>query len=316
MSLNKHESLISIVIPCYNEAGNLYEAHKQVVKQMKKIGYDYEIYFVNDGSKDNSSQILEELAQKDPHVHAVELTRNFGKEITLTAGLHRTRGDAIIMLDADLQHPPRYIPKFLEKWQAGADVVIGVRDAEGTENLFKIVSSKLFYFLINRISEIEIIPKATDFRLLDRQVVDAFNQMTERDRMTRGLIDWLGFKRDTVHFKADERHHGTATYSTAKLFKLAMDSFVSMSLFPLRLSGYAGVIIMGVSGPLGLFMYVDKYLMDNSFDFTGPASLGVLLVFLVGVILANFGLIALYIATIHSEVRNRPLYVVRKPRKK
>lgn len=282
---------------------------------MKKTGYGYELVLINDGSTDDSSTLIANIATKNSRVVAINLARNFGKEVALTAGLHHAKGDAVIMMDADLQHPPKIIPTFIKKWEAGADVVIGVRREHAKDSKVKQYGSKLFYAILQRISKVPIIPHATDFRLLDKSVVESYRAFTERGRIVRGLIDWLGYEREFVSFDAAEREHGAASYSTRKLVMLATDTFVSMSLAPLKLSGYLGIIIVTLSLPLGIFIAINDFFYSNSLSFSGPAKLGILTLFLIGVVMVNLGLISLYIAHIHSEVKNRPLYVIKKSRR-
>jgi polyisoprenyl-phosphate glycosyltransferase len=306
---------ISLIVPIYNEEKNInlfYQALAKVINDSAKA-FAFELIFVNDGSTDQSAAIIIELAKTDPRIKYLEFSRNFGKEIATTAGLNNAQGDAAIMIDADLQHPVELIPELIAHWQNGAEVVIGVRRSNKGEGLVKKLGSELFYKIINQIADIKIIPQATDFRLLDRIVINEFNRFTENNRMTRALIDWLGFKRDYVYFDAGERLHGQAQYGFWKLFNLAVNSFVSLSLLPLRLAGYLGSVIVFLSGILGLYILVGKYIFHLSYasSFSGPAQLAILIVFLVGIILTSLGLIALYIADIHGEVTNRPLYVIR-----
>jgi polyisoprenyl-phosphate glycosyltransferase len=311
--------IISIIVPMYNEALNALPFYSAVTGVMDKIEHAFELIFVNDGSSDDTQLELEKLAAKDKNVKIIDFARNFGKEIAVTAGLHESSGDAAIIIDADLQHPVAKIHEFIRAWERGAEVVVGVREGSGHyESHLKAAASKTFYKIMNKLSETDITPHSTDFRLLDRVVIDEFCRFTERNRMTRGLIDWLGFKRDYVYFTADKRHLGEASYSLRKLIGLASNSFVSNSLFPLKLAGYLGAIITIVSGLAGSFVIVEKYILGDplSFRFSGPAILGLLTMFLVGVILACLGLIALYIANIHAESTNRPLYVVRRTRAK
>ncbi len=313
-----NQPFISVIIPMYNEEDNVCHVHEAVKKATRNLAYRFEYLFVNDGSSDKTTERLLELAQSDPQVVPIELARNFGKEIALTAGLHAAKGEAAIMLDADLQHPPDHIPEFIQKWEKGADVVVGVRKEYKT-SWRKRLLSRLFYSSMNKISDINLTPHATDFRLVDRQVIQAFNQFTERNRITRGLFDWLGYRRDFVYFVADERQHGTASYSFVKLVRLGIDSFVGHSLLPLRLAGYLGTLITVISIPLGMFMFVNRYLLGNSFFgfvFSSNAILAVISLFLSGITLSCLGLMSLYIANIHQEVANRPLYVVRPNRRK
>jgi polyisoprenyl-phosphate glycosyltransferase len=311
---------ISIIIPCFNEAAGLVALHDELTKVVDGLPYEFEILIVDDGSTDATRATLERLHTADSRVQPMELARNFGKEIAVTAGLHAATGEAAIVMDADLQHPPSLIPELLDRWEHGAEVVVGVRvKNRASAGMLKRSSSALFYRFMNLIAtDTALTPGATDYRLLDRLVIDEFNRFTERGRLTRGLIDWLGFSRDQVSFVPAARVTGAPTYTWRKLFRLGMHSVVSLSLFPLRLAGYLGVIIIALSLPLGLFMFIEKYLMGDplGYSFTGTAQLAVLVVFLVGVVLVCLGMMSLYIAAIYNEVTNRPLYVLRKRRHK
>lgn len=307
------KTLISVIIPVKNEAENLGELHKHLAKVFSKLaGYRYELIFVDDGSTDTSVKVIQALEQHDTQVRLIRLARNFGKEIATTAGLHKAKGQAAILIDADLQHPPEVIPEFLKKWREGYDVVIGRRvAAKKHASLAKRTTSRWFYRVINRISSIEFVPNSTDFRLLDKVVIKEFNRFTERNRMTRGLVDWLGFSRTYVDFVPAKRLHGNATYTYSALVKLAFSTVISLSFFPLRVAGYLGVLIVLTSGPLGLFLFVERFILNDplSLNVSGTAFLAVLLLFMIGIVLVCLGLIALYIADIYGEVVNRPLYV-------
>lgn len=283
--------LVSIVIPIHNESANLPHLHEALSIACHKLPYDFEFVLVDDGSRDDSVQAIRRLIKSDHRVRLIELSRNFGKEPAVTAGMHATKGDAVIIMDADLQHPPALLSEFIGKWEAGAEIVIGVREYDKNEGWFKKFSSAWFYRIMQRIAHTQITPHATDYRLMDRCVVDEFNRLTEHNRINRGLIDWLGFRRDYVHFVAPVRLHGEASYTFSKLVTLAINSFTAYSMMPLRFAGYMGVSIL---------------------LFSGPAILAVILLFMVGVILACLGLVALYIAHIHAEVVNRPLYILRR----
>jgi glycosyltransferase involved in cell wall biosynthesis len=307
------QQLISIIVPTYNEAENIQPIYRAIKDATASLSQRFELLFVNDGSSDDTSEKLVHLANEDSDVRPIELARNFGKEIALTAGLHSAEGEAAIMLDADLQHPPELIPEFISKWGDGAELVIGVRKDYKTSKV-KQLSSSLFYKIIRSTSDTDLVPHATDFRLVDRQVIDAFNQFTEHNRITRGLFDWLGFNRDFVYFDTNPRANGTASYSFGKLVKLALDSLTGHSMFPLRIAGYIGSLIISISVPLGLFIFVNRYIFNNALfgiTFSGSAILAVISLFLSGVMLSCLGLIALYIAHIHQEVTNRPLYVIK-----
>jgi dolichol-phosphate mannosyltransferase len=305
------KKFISLIIPIYNEEKNIPILYESVKKVIDGVPYLWELIFVNDGSRDKSIDELKKIRDIDDRVKIIDFSRNFGKEIATTAGIEHCRGDACVMIDADLQHPVELIPEFIKHWENGAEVVVGVRKKNKGEGIVKRAGSYFFYKIINRISDMEIVSQATDFRLLDREVIDQFKIMTERNRMTRALIDWMGYKRQYINFEANKRLHGEASYSFWKLLRLAFNSVISFSLFPLRIAGYLGIIITILSGLLGLFIFVTRYVSGNLY-FSGPAILAVIILFLIGVVLICLGLIALYIANIHAEVSNRPLYIIRK----
>lgn len=310
------QNMISIIVPLHNEAPNIQPLYDELLDAIHNLPYKFEFILVDDGSRDDSAQIARDLARRDRRLRLIEFARNFGKEAAVSAGLHNCRGDAAVIMDADLQHPPALIPAFIAKWRRGFEVVVGLRTYDKRETLIKRGCSALYYKIMQRIAHTKITPHATDFRLLDRSVIEAFNHMPERNRMTRGLIDWLGFKRGYVKFKTRLRQHGEASYTFSKLVGLAMNSMTAYTLLPLRLAGYLGVIILAISAPLGLFILIEKYMLHDplGMQFSGPATLGVIILFLVGVMLACMGLVAMYIAHIHAEVLGRPLYVIRPER--
>jgi len=313
--MTTERKLISIIIPVFNEEKNIPRIYLEIIKVWENLKdfYDYEIIFVNDGSKDDSFNEVKSISKGDKKVKCFNFSRNFGKEIALTAGINNSHGDAAIMIDADLQHPPELIPNFIKKWEDGADVVIGVRDKNNGEGIIKRWGSFCFYKAMNAIGETKMTPKSTDFRLIDKKVIQEFNRFTERTRITRGLLNWLGFSHDFVYFEANARAEGKAGYSCIKLVKLALSTFITHSLLPLQLAGYLGIIITFFSGLLGLFILIEKYILDDPLNmyFSGPATLAVIILFLVGIILSCLGLVALYIANIYNEVMNRPIYVVK-----
>ena len=307
---------ISIIIPAYNEEKNILPAYSELKKVFAALEdrYSFEILFVNDGSKDNTISEIEKLAETDKIVKFIDFSRNFGKELATTAGINSCTSDACIMLDADLQHPVELIPNFIAEWEKGFDIVVGVRNSSKSDGIIKRWGSSLFYSIINKIAEVKVIPNATDYRLMDRIVIDEFRRFTEINRMTRALIDWLGFKRAYINFDANERLHGTASYSFWKLFALAMNSFISLSLVPLKVAGYLGIFITGFSGVSGFYILLGKYVFHTHFasTFSDAENLAILILFLVGIILMSIGLLALYVANVQSEVINRPMYVIRK----
>ena len=311
------KKIISIVTPFLNEEDNIRPFYDAVVDIASSSEYSFEIVYVDDGSQDSSAEKVGKLPQAPLQIQLVSLSRNFGKEAAVSAGLSQVKGDAAIVIDVDLQHPIDKIPEFIEKWEKGADVVVGVRKHDGHHSFVKNITSRLFYKLINMVSETEIIPRATDYRLLSREVIDQFNQLTEHNRMTRGMIDWLGYDRAIVEFDANERKYGSVRYSYRKLTKLAINTFVSYSFFPLRLAGYLGGFIAFASGVLGFFVIIENFLLNDplSLKVTGTAMLTLVLLFLVGIVLVCLGLFGLYIASIYDEAQNRPVYVIRKNKK-
>ncbi len=305
---------ITLITPIYNEQESIPLFYNAIQETTHALPYDFDLLFVNDGSRDASARRIEVLMQKDERVKYIEFSRNFGKEAATTAGLHAAEGDAAILIDADLQHPPELIPTFIERWEQGAQIVVGVRAESKSDSSIKRLGSGAFNWLMNSISETRLIPHATDYRLLDRSVIREFKRFTEHERLTRGLIDWLGFRRVTVPFYAHERVRGTAQYSVKKLFRLAISSIVGHSLLPLRLVGILGAIITPCAFVLGVVMFIDHYITSLGFNFSGPAILADIILFLVGIILICIGLLAVYIGQIFQETQNRPMYVISKKR--
>lgn len=309
------KSLISITVPVFNEEQNIPLIHKGIMNAWKNLRnkYNYEIIFINDGSDDKSGEIIENLAENDAKIKYMEFSRNFGKEIAISAGIYHSQGDAAIIIDADLQHPPESIPQFIEKWEKGADIVIGIRKTNQSEGLIKKLGSFFFYKIMNLAGETKIIPNETDYRLLNKQVIQEFNRFTEKNRISRGLINWLGFKKEYIHFDAKKRKNGKPGYDNLKLARLAMYAIINHSLFPLKFVGYLGVFITFIAGVLGIFIFIEKYILNDpwSLNFSGTAILAIIILFLIGVVLISLGLSALYIASIHTEIINRPLYVIK-----
>lgn len=303
---------VTIIVPVYREEKSLlalYHRLEKVIAGLPAIRWDY--IFVDDGSSDDSISVLRSLAQKDPKVKVLGFSRNFGKEIALSAGMHAVkRSDAVICIDADLQHPPELIPEMVEAWRKGADIVATIRTSSAKQPLLRRVGSSLFYGLMNKISGVEMVSKTTDFRLYDKKVVEVFRHVTERARLFRGIMDWMGFKTVYVKFRAGARENGNSSFSYAQLFNLAVQSLTSFSLFPLRMTGYLGVFITVTSGLLLARMLFAKFI-SNPALFTPLAIVVVINTFLIGIVLMSVGMVALYIATIHTEVVNRPLYIVR-----
>jgi len=308
----KVSKIISIVIPVYNEAKNLPNLHMRLEAITSSLpSFDWEYIFVNDGSSDNSLEVLKKLAHTDKKLKVLDFSRNFGKEIALTAGAHEAKNsDAVVCLDADLQHPPELIPTLINEWDLGAEVVVTIRTEIEKQPILRRVGSYFYYWLMRKISGIDLRAKTTDFRLYDKKVIHAFSHATERERMFRGIMDWMGFRRSYVEFKANARVQGQVGYSYGKLWRLAVNSITAFSLWPLKLAGYFGILISIISGGLFIWMFAN-YIVLNIWIYTPLAMVVVVNTFLIGIVLIALGLMALYVGVIHTEVINRPLYIIR-----
>jgi glycosyltransferase involved in cell wall biosynthesis len=309
----KNSTVLSIVIPVYNEQDNLLWHHNKISDFFKQRKQLFEIIYVDDGSSDDSLSVIREIHADSPKTtKLISLSRNFGKEAATSAGLSAASGDAAILMDADGQHPVEMVDTFIKLWHEGNDVIVGIRGSNIGEGLVKKYGSKLFYTTLRFIGGKNVVSGTTDFRLIDKKVVDEFNKLTERNRVTRNLLDWLGYKRVEVPFEANERHAGTATYSFRKLFKLAVDGVVSHSTRPLKLIALLGFVISLVSGLAGALLAIQEYVLGDpmNLSITGAALLAVLVTFLIGIVLVCQGLLALYIESVYYETQNRPLFVI------
>lgn len=309
---NRTQPVLSVVVPFYNEAAGIRQFHSQLMGILEAAPFTYEVVYVDDGSMDGSSAVIAEIQADNAYIELLQLTRNFGKEIATTAGIHAARGQAILTLDADGQHPVDAIPRFVAKWQHGAKVVVGI-PTNRRAGFFKRLGSRSFYGLFRRLTGLRLSSEATDFRLIDQEVQAEFNRLTERNRISRGLIDWLGYTQEQVRYTENPRLAGEVSYSFGKLFKLAIDSAISLSTSPLYLVAYIGVVVLPVASLLGVGMLINAAIGDPlNLHATGGAYLMVLLLWLAGVLLVSQGIIGLYLSHIHAETQNRPLYVVRK----
>jgi dolichol-phosphate mannosyltransferase len=306
------KKLISIVVPVYNEEKNIGDFYRESKKALSSYcsDFDFEFVFVDDGSRDASILELRQLANKNHEVRVIEFSRNFGKEVATSAGCHYAKGDAVVTMDADLQHPPELIRDFIDEWREGIEVVYTVRKENEGASFVKKLTSSMYWWIFNKISSYNSESRTTDFRLMDRRVIDEFNKFSERGRLFRGIIDWMGYKRKRIEFVAPERNNGNATYSYAKLFGLAINSLTAFSLMPLRLAGYFGIMITSISFLLLLFMLFNRFFGSDPI-FTPIAYVIVANTLLIGIVLICLGFIALYIARIHDEVTNRPLYIIK-----
>ncbi len=307
---DRKSMLLSIVVPCYNEEAVLDELHRRLIAVLDQFeGPDGEIVYVDDGSADQTAAMLQQLQRDEPRIRVVSLSRNFGHQIAVTAGLEHTSGDAVVIIDADLQDPPEVIPEMVARWQDGYQVVYGLRARRAGETTFKLWTAKAFYRLINRVSEVEIPPDVGDFRLIDRQVVDVLLEMPERDRFLRGMISWVGFRQIAVIYDRAARHAGVTKYPLIKMLRFAVDSVISFSFAPLRLAiwvGFAAIIaaFAGIIYALIIRIYTTTWVR-------GWASIFTAILFLGGIQLITLGIVGEYVGRIYAEVKLRPLYVVR-----
>jgi polyisoprenyl-phosphate glycosyltransferase len=302
-------ALVSVVIPCFNEEGNLRETHRRVTEAIARAGMQYEVLYVDDGSHDRTPELLRQLHGEDEHVRVVYLSRNFGHQLAVSAGLALADGAAVIIMDADLQDPPEVMLEMIRLWQAGYEVVYGVRTDREGETRFKLITARLFYRLIHWLSETEIPLDTGDFRLLDRRVVDAIVAMPERDRFLRGMVSWAGFRQIGLPYRRAPRFAGETKYSVSKMVRFAFDGIVSFSVKPLRLStlmGFlsAGLALLAIFYALAIRLFTQRWV-------TGWTALIIAILFLGGAQLISLGIIGEYVGRLYGEAKRRPLYLIR-----
>jgi glycosyltransferase involved in cell wall biosynthesis len=300
-------SLISVVVPVYNEEECIRELYDRLSGVLHNNSA-YELIFVNDGSRDNSYPLLAALASKDKKVKLLNLSRNFGKEIAMTAGLDRAQGDAIVIIDADLQDPPELISEMIKKWRQGYQVVYAQRISRKGESFLKKLTSDLFYRLFKRLINFEIPQNTGDFRLLDSQAVDAIRQVKDKNRFMKGIFAWIGFKSTEVLYHREPRYKGRTKWGGIKLLGLAIDGITSFSAFPLKISMIIGILVSFFSFAYLLFILVSKLFMGIAVP--GYPSLLSTVLFIGGVQFILIGILGEYIGKISSEVKDRPLYLV------
>ena len=300
--------VFSIIAPIYNEIGNIPELVPRVREVMDQTGEAWELILVDDGSTDGSTDAIRRLARGDDHVRPVIFARNFGHQIAVTAGLDFSHGDAVVIIDADLQDPPEVILDLIAKWREGYDVVYAVREEREGESWFKKTTASLFYRLIYRITDVDIPLDTGDFRLMDRKVVTVMNQMREKHRFLRGMSAWVGFKQIGVKYKRKARFAGETKYPLNKMIKLALNAVTSFSYFPLQLATYLGFIAAGLS-VLAIPIVIILRLITGTI-LLGQATTLIIVLFLGGVQLISLGIIGEYIGRIYDEAKGRPLYIV------
>lgn len=305
--------MISFVIPVYNEEKGFKKFYTEMLlPELKKLKYGYELILVNDGSKDKSLQIIQELAEKDKHIKVLSFSRNFGKEVALTAGIREAEGAAVFTMDADGQQPPKLIPEFIKKWENGAELVIGVRGKYEKHGFIAKLGSKWFYRIMSWMGVKDMVPGSTDFRLIDRCVADEYNKLTEHGRITRGLMDWMGFRKEYIDYVYGNRLAGKPSYNFKKLFQLAIDSFISLSTTPLMIFAWVGGLITFAALVLGIFVLIEEFMMGDpiGLKWTGTTCVCIFITFLIGLVMVSQSVTAMYVSSIHAEAQNRPLYII------
>lgn len=311
-TMNSPRQLLSVVVPVLNERQVIDAFHERITSVLLELDdLEYEIVFVDDGSTDGSYGRLVELAESNPRVRVVKLSRNFGHQIAITAGVDHARGDAVVLIDADLQDPPELIPRFVEEWRNGYDVVYGVRTDRDGETTGKLITARVFYRLLRRFTDIEIPPDVGDFRLIGPAALEQFRGLREKDRFVRGLVSWIGLEQKGVPYSRDPRFAGETKYPYRKMLKFALDGITSFSSAPLKLATWFGYAAAGLA-----FLYLVSVFVQKALGNTvqGWATIMVAMLFLGSVQLICLGIVGEYVGRIFNEVKPRPMYVVEETR--
>lgn len=311
MPRNKTKKLISIVVPCFNEEDNIKEMYKRLKQTTLGLdSFSFELIFINDGSIDNSEKIILALNKQDKLVKLISFSRNFGHQIAISAGIENAKGEAVIIIDSDLQDPPEILPNLIEKWLKGFDVVYAIRKKRKGESYFKLWTANLFYKLINKISPVKIPLNVGDFRLIDKKVAKSLASIKERNRFVRGLTSWIGFRQTGIYYTRNERFHGKTKYPLFGMLKFAIDGIASFSTFPLRLASIFGFLFVILSLIFIVYALISKYYLRNVLP--GWTSIIIIFSFFSGVQFIILGIYGEYIGRIYEEVKARPLYIIKK----
>lgn len=300
---------VTLIVPVYNEEETIPLFLGRVVPLLEKEPYAFELIFINDGSRDRTYDVLLAFRQMDSRIRIINLARNFGKELAMTAGFQAASGDAVIPMDVDLQDPPELIHEFLRQWEAGYDVVLGVRRERKTDTRFKRLTAGLFYHIFNMLCGKRLVPNAGDYRLMNRKALDALNSLPERVRFTKGLYAWIGFSQTTVAYDRPSRIAGKTKWNIWKLWNFALDGITSFSTLPLRIWSYLGILIALFGFGYALFLIIRALLWGV--DIPGYTSLMVVTLVLGGMILISLGVIGEYLGRVFEETKNRPLYIAK-----
>jgi dolichol-phosphate mannosyltransferase len=299
---------LSIVIPIYNEEKNIFLLYERLCNVLSLSGESFELIFVNDGSRDNSMVLIKTLSEQDSRVKFIDFSRNFGHQVAVSAGLDYTQGEAVVIIDADLQDPPELILDMYHKMQEGYEVVYAKRKKREGESFLKLWTAKMFYRLLAKITSISIPVDTGDFRIISRRVVDILRKMPERNKYLRGQISWVGFRQTYIEYNRSERAHGETGYTYRKMIRFALDGITSFSNFPLKVASIVGFIVSGIAFVVMIFALYAYFFTKTAVP--GWASLITSVLFLGGIQLISIGIIGEYISRINADVRNRPLYIV------
>ncbi|WP_195972256.1 glycosyltransferase family 2 protein [Clostridium thermobutyricum] len=304
-----NKNLISVIVPMYFEELVARECYNRLKSVMESIdSYDYEIIFINDGSTDKTLDILKDISRENEKVKVINFARNFGHQVAVTAGLFNCSGDAVVIIDADLQDPPELIPQMINKWNEGYEVVYGKRGKRKGESKFKLITAKYFYRFLAKMSDIKIPKDTGDFRLIDKSVVKAFREMPEQNRFIRGMISWIGFNQTYIEYTRDERFAGETKYPLSKMIKFASDGIISFSSKPLKLMSAFGFFSIFISFLIFIYALISKFIFSASIGWTSLISV---MTFFGGVQILSLGIIGEYIGRIYDESKNRPLYIIK-----
>ncbi len=310
--MSEPNPVVSVVVPLFNEAGNVFPLLERITAIVDALGVTYEIVLVNDGSRDATVPEIRTVMARQNNIVLIDLSRNFGHQLAATAGIEIARGDAVVLMDGDLQDPPELIAEFFAKWREGYDVVYAVRRTRKGESAFKLLTARIFYRIIKRLTNVAIPVDTGDFRLMSRRVVTALNESPERHRFLRGMVSWVGFNQIGVEYDRDERNAGITKYPFSKMFRFAIDGITSFSDVPLRFVSYFGFISSLVAFLYAILVIVFKLFSLNPPAYTkGWASTIVAIMFLGGVQLIGLGILGEYVGRIYEQVKGRPLYLVR-----
>lgn len=312
MGVLNQPPLISVVVPCFNEAAVVREMHRRLSELAARLTYvRFEFIYVDDGSRDETPQLSHDLSVSDQRVRGIRLSRNFGHQIATTAGVENAAGEAVVIIDADLQDPPEVIEEMVARWREGYQVAYGQRIERVGETQLKLWTARTFYRCMNRLSRVQLPLDTGDFRLMDRAVVDALSRMPERDRFLRGMVSWVGFRQIAVPYKRDARYAGESKYPLVKMLRFASDALFSFSFAPLRLAIWTGFFAIFLAFAGIAWAVILRFFFDPSHWVRGWASLFVAILFMGGVQLISLGIIGEYVGRIYGEVKQRPLYFVR-----